>query len=308
MKKEIPRNGLHTEYYDSGQTRVELNYKDGNQDGKWTRWYENGQIEAEEKYKDGKLNGKWTRWYENGQKRYENNYKDGERNGKSTWWYENGQKRYSDNYKDGKQVTRIQWSENGHIEETGAEVEYYPDGQIKSKYVQYDSYAARFSSYYSNGNIETLGEYVPGTDFGDREIDDYSMAAARPPEKQGWWNYWYETGQIRAQCHYDLGAINGLYIGFYKNGQKKIEKTYKAVEDEGKEWDPYEIYRRDLSIKNGIAVIYRRDGSKKLELNYKDGKKNGKCREWDKNGQLVSEVDIIVDRIKQKKDDLDQAW
>lgn len=174
--------------------------------------------------------------------------------------------------------------------------------------MQYDSYAARFSSYYSNGNIESLGEYVPETDFGDWEIDHYNLAAAQPREKIGWWNYWYETGQIRAQCQYSLGAINGLYIGFYKNGQKKIEKTYKTVEDERKEGDPYEIYRRDLSVKNGIAVIYRRDGSKRLELNYKDGKKNGKCREWDKNGQLVSEVDIIVDRIKQKKDDLDQAW
>ena len=59
---------------------------------------------------------------------------------------------------------------------------------------------------------------------------------------------------------------------------------------------------------NGLHAEYYNNGNKKSEGNYIDGKKNGKCREWDKNGQLVSEVDIIVDRIKQTKDDLDQAW
>ena len=54
MKKEIPKNGLHTEYYESGQIKGEGNYKDGKLDGKWTNWYENGEIEQEATFKDGK--------------------------------------------------------------------------------------------------------------------------------------------------------------------------------------------------------------------------------------------------------------
>ena len=54
MKKEIPKNGLHTTYHENGQKKSEGNYKDDKHDGKWTWWHENGQIEAERNYKDGK--------------------------------------------------------------------------------------------------------------------------------------------------------------------------------------------------------------------------------------------------------------
>ena len=53
MKKEIPKNGPHTEYYENGQIEQEANYKDGKYDGKQTFWDENGQIESEAVYKDG---------------------------------------------------------------------------------------------------------------------------------------------------------------------------------------------------------------------------------------------------------------
>ena len=60
--------------------------------------------------------------------------------------------------------------------------------------------------------------------------------------------------------------------------------------------------------RNGLHTEYYDSDQTRAELNYKDGKKNGKCREWDKNGQLVSEVDIIIDQIKKKNDDLDESW
>jgi len=37
MAKETPKNGLHTEYYDKGQMKLEENYKDGKFDGKSRR-------------------------------------------------------------------------------------------------------------------------------------------------------------------------------------------------------------------------------------------------------------------------------
>ena len=61
MTTETPKNGLHIEYYDSGQTRVELNYKDGKQDCKRTEWYENGQKRYEGNYEDGNQDGKSTK-------------------------------------------------------------------------------------------------------------------------------------------------------------------------------------------------------------------------------------------------------
>ena len=45
MTTEIPKNGLHTEYYDLFKKKVQGNYKDGEKDGKWTEWDEDGQIQ-----------------------------------------------------------------------------------------------------------------------------------------------------------------------------------------------------------------------------------------------------------------------
>ena len=43
-----------TLWYENGQVKEEVNYKDGKLDGKSTSWFENGQIEGEVNYKDGK--------------------------------------------------------------------------------------------------------------------------------------------------------------------------------------------------------------------------------------------------------------
>ena len=91
-------------FYSNGQKRVEIDYKDGKQNGLVTEWFENGQTSVEGTFKDGELDGKWTAWYENGQKEYESTYKDGELDGVWTQWYENGQKEYERTYKDGEQI------------------------------------------------------------------------------------------------------------------------------------------------------------------------------------------------------------
>ena len=296
MTKEIPQDGLHTEYYDSGQTRVEINYKDGQSDGKFHEWYENGKKKEEKNYKDGKLHGKLTCWYGNGLEKYEENYKDGKQDG-----------------------TRIQLNEN--IEGPGAEVEYYPDGSVKWKYEPdwYSSYYGKFASYYSNGNIKSLGTVEREEDvIESRDYDAYSMAALAPRMNIGLWNYWYENGRIKTQCSYagidfDGRAVrDGLYIEYYNNGQKKIEKTCKAIEDRWTDLG-YEVSIRMLSLKDGKETRWYANGQKKLEGNYKENKsiedegedwpldtrrsslKHGKFTVWDKNGQIVSEANYKDD-------------
>jgi len=84
MVIEIPKNGLHTEYFENSQEKIEKNYRNGRLHGKWTEWYENGQKKKEGNYtdgiKDGMLDlfdkgsckqGKWTEWYANGKKALE---------------------------------------------------------------------------------------------------------------------------------------------------------------------------------------------------------------------------------------------
>ena len=87
-----------------GCSKKPINYETTliERDGLYTNWYENGQKRDELTYKDGKFDGLYTNWYENGQKRFELTYKDGIHNGLLTWWYDNGQKESEGIYKDNK--------------------------------------------------------------------------------------------------------------------------------------------------------------------------------------------------------------
>ena len=65
MTTKPPKNGLHTEYYDNGQKLKEVNYKNGEENGKCTLWYENGQKGAIKIYENNKLLS-WVAWDKNG--------------------------------------------------------------------------------------------------------------------------------------------------------------------------------------------------------------------------------------------------
>ena len=65
----IERDGLYTNWYDNGQKRDELTYKDGKKDGLWTWWYENGQKKEEFTWKDGETVEKIGIWNEDGSPR-----------------------------------------------------------------------------------------------------------------------------------------------------------------------------------------------------------------------------------------------
>ena len=82
-----------------------------------THWYENGQKKEEIKYKNGKEDGLNSGWYENGQKEWEGTWKDGEEDGIETHWYENGQKKEETTYKFGKEISSKEWNEDGSVKE-----------------------------------------------------------------------------------------------------------------------------------------------------------------------------------------------
>ncbi len=54
-------------------------------DGLWTWWYEDGQKRSEVNWKDDKKDGLWTEWYVSGQKKTEHTYKDGRKISSKYW-------------------------------------------------------------------------------------------------------------------------------------------------------------------------------------------------------------------------------
>ena len=108
----------YVEYYDNGQKKEEITYKDGKPDGLWSWWHENGQKKSEGTYKDGKEDELVRiKWYSNGQKRSERMYKSGKYDGLSTFWYMNGQKWHEGTYKDGERISSKYWNEDGSVQE-----------------------------------------------------------------------------------------------------------------------------------------------------------------------------------------------
>jgi antitoxin component YwqK of YwqJK toxin-antitoxin module len=177
-------------YYENGQKESEVNYKDGEKDGKYTAWYENGQKGEERNYKDGKEDGKVTLWYENGQKKLEGNYKDDKKDGKFTWWYENGQKEQVTYFKDDDEVKVTVWHKNGQKRYE----KNYKDGERDGKTTR----------WYKNGQKEGETNYKDGKQDGKR-------------------TEWYANGQIKSEENYK----DGIKIQLDENKQMKSAGNYK---------------------------------------------------------------------------------
>ena len=64
-------------YYESGQLKEKVIYKDGKKEGEGLWYYENGQLEEKVNYKEGEKNGEWLNYYDNGQLVRTRIYKDG---------------------------------------------------------------------------------------------------------------------------------------------------------------------------------------------------------------------------------------
>ena len=106
INSQTPFTGVATEYYENGQLKSKVTYKDGEEQGLFESYRENGQLEYKNNYKDGEVNGLFETYHENGQLKDNITFKDGEVNGLYEAYKENGQEEnYSpDCYQNGNQV------------------------------------------------------------------------------------------------------------------------------------------------------------------------------------------------------------
>ena len=83
-------DGLCKEYYEDGQLKLELNYKEDKRNGLCKEYYEDGQLKLEYNYKEDKLAGLDKGFYKNGQLEYEHNYKEDKLDGLCKNYSEDG--------------------------------------------------------------------------------------------------------------------------------------------------------------------------------------------------------------------------
>jgi MORN repeat protein len=83
VKTEYEKNdneqfeGLYREYFESGQKKLEYNYRLGKLNGECKEYYENGKLKAEYYCNNGEFDGLYKKYYPNGELETEYNYKDG---------------------------------------------------------------------------------------------------------------------------------------------------------------------------------------------------------------------------------------
>jgi signal peptidase I len=117
-----------------------------------------------------------------------------------------------------------------------------------------------YKSWDSNGNI-----LVDGTFFNN--------------DSSGIWIFSKKDGS-KIKLEYKNNIKNGNFISYYSNGNKEFEVEYKN------------------NIKNGNFISYYSNGNKKFKGLYKGGMKISEWRYFDKNGKLVSSLQMGKKFIK----------
>ena len=90
--KDGLREGIHKEWFRSGNLKDEISYSNGLKDGEFRYWDDKGQLLKEGHYIKNNLDGFIKEWYHNGNIKLEVNYKNGAMHGLRTEWYKSGHK------------------------------------------------------------------------------------------------------------------------------------------------------------------------------------------------------------------------
>ena len=90
--------------YPNGQARLVQYYDKHDHCVKETEYYESGQVKMEGGMKDGKRNGEWKAYFPDGRVQSIGAFKDDMRTGAATVWQENGNLLQEGFYKNGRHV------------------------------------------------------------------------------------------------------------------------------------------------------------------------------------------------------------
>lgn len=133
---------------------------------------------------------------------------------------------------------------------------------IKEVYVVKDTLRnvmhGRYISYFSNGNIESKGNFTNN-------------------ETSGIWEFFYESGNLKMRGALQKNTNFGHWEYFYESGQKSMEGTVNGKSREG-DW-----------------VMYYENGTVKESGSYRNDKRNGLWKSFFEDGVLKSEVEYAED-------------
>lgn len=106
-------HGATITYYEGGEKKTEIYYRDNVLHGSRTVWRRDGKLWTQGDYYDGKPHGKWMQWFQDGKPALEMSFEYGKYHGTFIDYHTNGQKRKQTEWVDGKEVSVRVWDETG---------------------------------------------------------------------------------------------------------------------------------------------------------------------------------------------------
>ncbi len=235
--------------------------------GVFEYYFSTGRIQALGHYDmDGERNGSWVYYFQNGNISGKEMYQEGDVIGLDTSFYKNGYVKSSTSYMDGKP--------------NGKEMNYSGFGILQSELI------------YENGDLSGPAKYY--NEVGTLEYDLNYLE----DEISGDFIEYHDNGQIFEKVPFEFGKRHGQGIRFYDNGQKSGEYHYVHGDLEGPltKWYQDGTIKSEGEYKEGIMVNTQKDyyPNGKLEsdqLYDENGKKTGRYKEYDEDGNLNLQLD-----------------
>ena len=148
-------------------------------------------------------------------------------------------------------------------------------------------------AYYSNKKLAYTRE--------GKLDEDYNLLT------NGKYTEYYKNGQMKVQGSYKEGKRDGEFKAFLKNGKSAGSVFYKDGIPDGESVEYYEegniksIIPFRNNIVEGLTITYYENGNIDEEVNYKNNKMNGEAKSYDENGKLNGRT-IFKDDIKLEED------
>lgn len=191
--KEKKFNGEYKEFWENGNIKSFVIYKDGIRNGPVKGYFENGNIEFSGNLLNNIINGEATSFYKNGKLKSIETYRDNLRHGNSKYYYESGELNSIYNYiKDKRQGLSRSYFENGNL-----------------KWERKDD----------AGNIISYKELTKS----GRIIDDLTF---KNDKKTGTTNQYFDSGELSWEFTYKNGLTTSAFQ-YYKGGNLAAEYFLK---------------------------------------------------------------------------------
>jgi len=310
-------NGDSTEFYETGEKRLESFYVFGKLTNDWIHFYESGAIREKTTYKNNKIHGDYISFHENRAEWQKTKYENGKIVGQYLEFFPNGVLNAEGNYHNGRK--------------TGEWTFHYDDGDVQSISNYEDNKRNGLTTnYHRDSKKSSEGEYKNGKKVGEWEYiswdDEVDTKNYVNGIQVGKWRSLDSDGKLLFSGLLDSDGVELEKTTYHlHNQQVHIQEKKKRINKSGKSklvmreeynstgvrtellkvdlktdtsnhksWFNHGVLKKEHKIKNGKYIgnyleKFANDTTRGKGV-MKDGEMDGKWTFWHHNGQKECEV------------------